>query len=210
MERFHNIRMEQQNEEGQQNGNRFQNNNGQQQNGNRYQNGNGQREPTTSDTVHPQLTTPSGLPKQYVKGNTAIQSDTSNHVTFDDTKNQTHTTTDDEVSDSSTVQSNDIRMSTEQLNQLAQFRTAFAALTQFQPDNRNIHMGMTNHYDDMDVHCKSEILEVRGFAMYRDGFFFSTTDGGAHTMILGNGWHFHMFYKHRSVNIVGFHEQHAR
>ena len=72
MEHFRNVRMEQQNEEGQQNGNRFQNNNGQQQNGNRYQNGNGQCEPTTSDTVHPQLTTPSGIPKQYVKGNTAV------------------------------------------------------------------------------------------------------------------------------------------
>jgi hypothetical protein len=44
------------------------------------------------------------------------------------------------------------------------------------------------------------------YATMRSDEHFSTTDGGADTMVLGNGWRFLEIYPNRTINVVGFDE----
>jgi hypothetical protein len=76
-------------------------------------------------------------------------------------------------------------------------------------NNRKMNVGMTDRYEDMEVHCQGTVYS-HAFAMFRDGQYFSTTNGGADTCILGHGWRFVQFYLHCSVNIVGYQEAHTQ
>jgi hypothetical protein len=136
-----------------------------------------------------------------------------NHKTYLDKTDEADN--DDTISEFSTVQSNDLNLSTENLNQLVLICNIITMFTSLVPDledldNRKLHnMGMTDHYDDMDVHCKQEIYG-HAFAMFQLGHYFSTTDGGADTCILGKARKFIKFYLHPSVHIVGYHEAHTQ
>ena len=47
---------------------------------------------------------------------------------------------------------------------------------------------------------------TRVYASMQTDELYSTTDGGADTMVLGNGWRFLDIYPNRTINVVGFDE----
>jgi hypothetical protein len=164
---------------------------------------------TATETSHPTLTT-NGWPRQYGTNGTARGNLTETQANPDKTDEMSNN---DTISKASSVHSNGLELSTEDLNQLVQIRkimTMFFSMApdQDDPDNRKMNMGMTDHYRDMDIHCKWEVY-THAFAMFQPSHYFSTTDGGADTCILGKGWKFRKVYLHRSVNIVGYHEAHT-
>jgi hypothetical protein len=160
--------------------------------------------------LHPKLKT-NGLPRQYGTNGTARGNLTETQANPDKTNEVDN---DETIFEASTVHSNDVDLSTEELNQLVQIRKIMTMFTSLVPDqedlaNPKVNMGMTDHYNDLDVHCKREIY-AHAFAMFQRGHYFSTTDNGGDTCILGKGWKFIKFYLHRSVNIVGYHEAHTQ
>jgi hypothetical protein len=58
--------------------------------------------------------------------------------------------------------------------------------------------------------CHSRAFASHTATGLRPGWFYSTTDGGANTMILGIGWRLLVYYPDRIISIAGFNEQHVR
>jgi hypothetical protein len=107
------------------------------------------------EPMYPKLTR-NGLPCQYGTNITARGNPTQTQANPDKTDEVDN---DDTIAESSTIHSNDLDLSAENLNQLVQLRKIMAMFTSLvpdpdDPDPRKLHMGMTDHYDDMDVHCK--------------------------------------------------------
>ena len=80
-----------------------------------------------------------------------------------------------------------------------------------EPDERNARMIRVeaSTTEEQDVYCNTNVF-VRANITIQEGWNYSTTDGGADTMVLGAGWTFISVYANRTVNIVGFNEHTAR
>jgi hypothetical protein len=125
-------------------------------------------EPPTC-TIRPILST-NGLPQQYGTVGTA-----GNNLT-QRASGTTIRDEDDDLSESSTDQSNKFGISTDDLNALVEFRKGMTTLSSLVPDtdNRKMNMSMTDCYEDMQVHCNSTVYS-HVFAMFQNGQYFSNS-----------------------------------
>ena len=82
------------------------------------------------------------------------------------------------------------------------------------PDDMNAYHTATfppdRHVQTVRTVQFRSVPQIHARALRVDDDFVSTPDGGADTMVLGRGWHFTEIYPHRTVNIIGFDEKHAR
>ena len=128
-------------------------------------------------------TKPGEIPRQYAKpqvNKAAVQDD------------------DQDDSDSSDLNLTDKDVGIQEL------RAAFKAVSDVKNSDQRTVYGRMARMQVVNVRCNLVEVEAKGLHSLRHGWYISTTDGGADTMILGKGWLKQEIDPHRTARIIGF------
>ena len=87
-------------------------------------------------------------------------------------------------------------------------RQAMQVISMANSSNDYHARGNMSLIETMLVHCN--FVDARAMLSLRRGWFVSTTDGGADTMILGKGWYKVYVNPNRTARIIGFDKKHAQ